>query len=84
MTEDEARKVAEALHLAGIPGEASPLDPAEPGGTWWIRHDGEDVTLAALDALIAYLGGDRTEPAEPGWHNGRPVRGFVFPTSGRG
>lgn len=81
MTEDEARKVARALELVGLPGEAGPADPAMPDGAWCIRRDGRDATLELLDALIEHLGGDRLEP---GWHDGRPVRGFVFPDAGRG
>jgi hypothetical protein len=80
VTEDEARKVAEMLKQAGLPGEAGPVSPSEPTGAWCIWHDGQDVTRASLDALIEQRGGDRTEP---GWHNGRPVRGFVFPATGR-
>lgn len=81
MTEDEARKVARALELIGLPGEPGPADGATPDGAWRIWHDGQDVTLPSLDALIARLGGERLEP---GWHDGRPVRGFVFPDAGRG
>ncbi len=83
MTEDEARKVARALELAGLPGEAGPTDRAVPGGEWRIWHDGQDVTLASLDALIEHLGGEAAPPLEPGWHDGRPVRGFVFPGHSR-
>lgn len=82
MTEDEACKVAKALALAELTGEAGPVDPADPGGAWCIWHDGQDVTLTALDALICHLGGD--DRTEPGWHNGRPMRGFVIPEPGRG
>jgi hypothetical protein len=80
VTEDEARKVARALELVGLPGEAGPAAPGSPGSEWRIWHDGQDVTLSSLDALIDHLGGRD----EPGWHDGRPVRGFVFPESGRG
>ena len=83
MTEDEARKVAEALRLVGLPGDAGPADTAAPDGAWCIWHDGQDVTLSSLDALIEHLG-DAAPYLEPGWHDGRPVRGFVFPQSGRG
>ncbi|EST35764.1 hypothetical protein N566_17295 [Streptomycetaceae bacterium MP113-05] len=83
MTKDEARKVARALELVGLPGEAGPADPAVPDGAWRIWRDGQDVTLASLDALIEHLGGE-TAPLEPGWHDGHPVRGFVFPDAGRG
>lgn len=83
MTEDEARKVARALELVGLPGEAGPADPAVSGGEWRIWQDGQDVTLAQLDALIEKLGGEQA-PLEPGWHDGRPVRGFIIPEHGRG
>lgn len=83
MRENEARKVARALQLVGLPGEAGPADSSAPGGEWRIWHDGQDVTSASLDALIERLGGEAA-PIEPGWHDGQPVRGFVFPESGRG
>ncbi|MGH3116997.1 MAG: hypothetical protein ACRDP3_05800 [Streptomyces sp.] len=82
MTEDEARRVHRALELVGVPGEAGPVDMADPAGEWRIFDradalDRQDITLSSLDALIAKLGG---EPARtPGWHDGHPVRGFIFP-----
>jgi hypothetical protein len=81
VTEDEAREVADMLSEAGLPGEASPVDPDQPDGAWCIRHQGQDVTRASLDALIAR---HSSEQREPGWHDGRPVRGFIIPDSGRG
>lgn len=41
-----------------------------------------EVTLPVLDALIEKLGGRAPrdcEDDEPGWHGGKPVRGFVVP-----
>lgn len=85
MTEDEARKVQQALTLAGVAVEAAPLDPSRPDSAWrlWrgLGDDRRDVTLTALDALVEKLGGDSRDP---GWHDGQPVRGFIFPEHGRG
>lgn len=87
MTEDEARRVEQALALAGLaglPGRAAPADPDERNGAWRIVDDaGKDITLASLDALLEWMGGTTGAAPAPGWHNGRPVRGFVFTDSGQ-
>lgn len=84
MTEDEARKVGQALNLAGLPGAAEAVHPGDPGGAWCIRYEGRDVILASLDALIRHLGGAAdASRTEPGRRDGRPVRGFVFPPRGQ-
>jgi hypothetical protein len=70
MTEDEARKIARLLGIFGLRGDAGPTS----GGRWGIVHDGDDITLAALDALIECAEGKAN----------RPYRGFVIPDHGRG
>ncbi|MBW1601869.1 hypothetical protein JJV70_07045 [Streptomyces sp. JJ66] len=84
MPEEVARKLARVLRLTGLPGEAAPLDPAHPSGLWGITADDRDITLDALDALINALEAEpEPEPPQgPGWHDGRPVRGFIFPEPG--
>lgn len=79
MDKNEARRVARMLHELDRPAFAAPADPDDAKGEWRIYDRPEpelrqDITVNAVDALLARRGDSITLPA-----GGRPMRGFVIP-----